>query len=378
MPDPSRAEAFALPSFGGSTELDELVRRFVETELTEARLRTVIEGDRGFDARAWGKLANELGMTGLPIPEELGGSGAGLAEVVSVVFELGRALALPQYLSTVALASTVLIRGSNDELKRRWLPRIAAGTATGTVVGFEHGPGAMVDLPQVRQHGTELRLDATLSPVLDGADADLLVVLAGRPGEEVFVAAEFGVGAKATLLEGLDLTRRFARVDLSDQVVYPICRPEDTPALLELLTDVAATAAAAEQIGGASRCLELAVAYATTRIQFGRPIGSFQSIKHICADMFVRVRCAEALLRDATAKLDSPGPERSLAASAASAFASDVFLEAAKENLQVHGGSGFTWDNPAHLYLRRAKVLHTLFGSPPAHRARLAGLVGAA
>jgi alkylation response protein AidB-like acyl-CoA dehydrogenase len=213
--------------------------------------------------------------------------------------------------------------------------------------------------------------------VVDGHTADLLLVVA-RVGNDIGVFAVEGnaPGVARAKLEGLDLTRDLASVVLAEAPAIRVGPAKDATAWLTEVHDVALAALAAEAIGGAARCLELAVEYAKLREQFDRPIGSFQAIKHKCANLLVEIESGRSAAYHAIAAVADPGPDASIAAALAKAYCSQAFTHAAKECIQIHGGIGYTWEHDAHLYLRRAKSSELLFGTPSRLRSRLASLVG--
>jgi alkylation response protein AidB-like acyl-CoA dehydrogenase len=263
------------------------------------------------------------------------------------------------FFATVALAGQALTASGDDAAKSRWLPGIADGSLTATLAIAEES--GLADLTTTVTDGA---LSGTKMFVIDGHTADLLLVVA-RTG--LFAVEGGAPRVRRTRLETLDPTRRLARIDFDGA---PAMRIGD--ALPRKALDLAVAALAAEQVGGAQACLDMAVAHAKVRVQFGRPIGTFQAIKHKCADLLLAVEAA----RSAAYHAASAGEELPVAASVAGAYCSAAFTHAAKENIQIHGGLGYTWEHDAHLYLKRAKASEQLFGAPAAHRARLAELVG--
>ncbi|MEV7038488.1 acyl-CoA dehydrogenase family protein [Amycolatopsis sp. NPDC051061] len=338
-------------------ELRALVRRFLTDR---AAVRTWMESEEGHDPVLWRRMADELGLHGVAVPEEYGGSGGGPVELGIVLEELGRVLLPSPFFATVALAGQALTAAGDDAAKSRWLPGIADGSLTATLAVAEES-GRPDDIATTATNGT---LSGTKMFVVDGHTADLLLVVA-RTG--LFAVEGSAPGVSRTRLETLDPTRRLARIDFADA---PAVRIGDSPPHKAL--DLAVVALAAEQVGGAQACLDMAVGYAKVRVQFGRPIGTFQAIKHKCADVLLAVEAA----RSAAYHAASAGDELPVAARVAGAYCSAAYTHAAKENIQIHGGIGYTWEHDAHLHLRRAKSSEQLFGAPAAHRARLADLVG--
>jgi alkylation response protein AidB-like acyl-CoA dehydrogenase len=320
----------------------------------------------------WRRLATELGLTGLAIPEEYGGAGGGMIELAVVCEELGRALTPVPYLATAVLAAHAA-RG-HPRLAERLLPGIAAGEVTATVII----DGSLT----VRNAGAGTgRLSGTGSYVLDGHRADM--VLAAVPdGDSVRLYAVPGdaPGLSRRARPTLDQTRPLASL-IFDDVAADAYEPDERdepagPAADVTLRDLAITALAAEQVGGAERCLEMATDHAKTRVQFDRPIGSFQAIKHRLADLLVSVESARSAVRHAAWTADREPARLPVAAAMAGSYCGEAYLRAAGENIQIHGGIGVTWEHEAHLYFKRATSSAQLFGTPSAHRARIAPSLG--
>jgi alkylation response protein AidB-like acyl-CoA dehydrogenase len=333
--------------FGLSAEQEDLrgtVRRFLDDVAPVDR-----SGDHGRRPGVWARMA-ELGVPGLTIDADLGGTGAGPVELVVVMAELGRVLATEPVLSTLYAAE--VLRRCDDPPAAEWLTRIASGSCVATVATAS----------SVAAHGD--RLSGEASWVVDGASADLIVV--GRH----LVRAD-SPGLSRTRLPALDSTRELATLTFTDVAAVPLAGAAPSQA-----DDLALLALAGEQIGGARECLRMAVEYATTRRAFGRPIGSFQALRHTCATLHLEIEAAWAALLHAAWTASVDGPDLPLLAATTAAAASEVFVRAATENIQVHGGIGFTWEHPAHLYLRRARSSYELFGSPRLHRERAADLLG--
>jgi alkylation response protein AidB-like acyl-CoA dehydrogenase len=333
--------------FAFTDEQEELrrgARRFLEAH---ARTRAAADSERGWDPDTWKKIGAELGWPALIVPEAHGGVGLGQVELVAVLEEMGRVLLASPFFATVALGVNALVVAGSDAQQARWLPALAEGTQTATLAC----EGGVVAERDGRLHGT-------MSHVVDGHSADLLIVAAG---DTLFAVAADAAGLTRRALPTLDRTRRLAELRFDGVVA------ERLPvAGLAAVLDRAQVAFAAEQLGGAQACLDMAVDYAKTRVQFNRKIGSFQAIKHKCADLFVAVESARSAVYWAAAE---PGP---LAAATARATASEAFFEAATENLQIHGGIGFTWEHDAHLYLRRARASQALLGDVATQRERVA------
>jgi acyl-CoA dehydrogenase len=305
----------------------------------------------GDDGSLWKRMAGELGVQGLAIPEEHGGAGYSFAELAVVLEEAGRALCAGSLLPTVVLAAhTLLLCGD-----RRYLPGIADGALRATVA-FDS---------DVRARGRTLSGSADF--VLDGAEADLILV---RAGEELFACEAKAV--TRTPLRVLDETRPQARLGFRDTPATPIGPADVLPRVL----DIGRTALAAEQLGGTGHALDATVAYVRQRRQFGRPIGSFQAVKHRLAALLVEYEAARSAAAYATACVATGAPDLPVAAAAAATVCTGAYRLAVTEYVQLHGGTGFTWEHPAHRHVRRARADEVLFGTPQDHRAHLAVALG--
>ncbi|MGW1617647.1 acyl-CoA dehydrogenase family protein [Streptomyces sp. NPDC002172] len=370
-------------------QLRATLRRFLADKAPSEAVRRSMESADGHDPVLWRRMAGELGLLGLALPEEYGGFGGGPVELGLVLEELGRALLPSPYFATVALAGQALAVSGDETAKARWLPGIVDGSLTGTLaLAEENGSWHVADVraeavPDGRGPGD--RVSGTKMFVVDGHSADLVLTVArSAAGPRLFAVEGTAPGVTRTRLETLDPTRRLARIDLDGAPALPVGpAAADAAAYLRRVTDLAVVALAAEQAGGAQACLDAAVAYAKVRVQFGRPIGSFQAVKHKCADMLLKVEAARSAAYHAlSAAADLPRPGEpsesplSTAAAVAAVCCADAYTHAAKENIQIHGGIGYTWEHDAHLHLKRAKSSEQLLGSPATHRRRLAGLVG--
>jgi alkylation response protein AidB-like acyl-CoA dehydrogenase len=292
---------------------------------------------------------------------------------------MGRTLLVSPYFSTVALAGQALTSSGDDEAKARWLPEIAGGSLTATLaVGDESGGWDLESIRTVADRsGDGWVLTGTKMFVLDGNTADLVLAVAREEsGLGLFAVEGQAAGVSREKLDAVDLTRDLARITFDRAPAIRVGAGGDAGPQLERIRDLVLAALAAEQIGGASRCLDMAVDYAKIRVQFGRPIGSFQAIKHKCADMLLEVESGRSASYYASAAVADGGHDGSVAAALAKAYCSEAYTHAAKENIQIHGGIGFTWEHDAHLYLKRAKSDEILFGPPAWHRSRLAELIG--
>ncbi|WP_033280437.1 acyl-CoA dehydrogenase family protein [Streptomyces sp. NRRL F-525] len=356
-------------------QLRTTLRRFLADKAPSAAVRRAMDSGEGYDPRLWRQMADQLGLHGLALPEAYGGFGGGPVELGIVLEELGRVLLPSPYFATVALAGQALAASNDEAAQARWLPAIADGSTTATLaLAEESGSWRVEDVETTATHET---VSGTKMFVVDGHTADLILVVARTgTGPGLFAVDGDAPGVTRTRLETLDPTRRLARVDLDGAPARRIGPDGDASAYLRTVLDLVAVALAAEQVGGAQACLDAAVEYAKVRVQFGRPIGSFQAVKHKCADLLVQVEGARSAAYHATTVADEGSSELPVSAALAAACCADAFTHAAKENIQIHGGIGYTWEHDAHLYLKRAKSSEQLFGGPAAHRARLADLVG--
>jgi alkylation response protein AidB-like acyl-CoA dehydrogenase len=362
-------------------QLRTTLRRFLADKAPSAEVRRWMDSDPGHDPVLWRQMAVQLGLHGLALPEEYGGFGGGPVELGIVLEELGRVLLPSPYFATVALAGQALTACGDDTAKARWLPGIADGSLTATLALAEEGgswrPEDVATRATVTRGEGGWALSGTKMFVVDGDSADLLLVVArGGTGPALFAVHGDAPGVTRTRLAALDPTRRLARIDLDGAAAARVGPDGDASAYLRTVLDLVAVALAAEQVGGAQACLDTAVEYAKVRVQFGRPIGSFQAVKHKCADILVRVEAARSAAYHALFVAAEGSSELPVSAALAAAYCADAFTHAAKENIQIHGGIGYTWEHDAHLYLKRAKSSQHLFGSPASHRTRLAELAG--
>jgi alkylation response protein AidB-like acyl-CoA dehydrogenase len=337
------------------------------------------ESDDPYDHELWRSLGAELGVTGLLIPAELGGQGATAREAAVVCEELGREAAAVPFLGSAVLG-TVVLRGCSGRAGTEVLRALASGETTVAVASpWSTSPQAVLDpsvtgLVTMTPHG----LTGSVSAVLDGGPADVLLVPARRDGDgEVALCAvtSDGAGVRRTVVRGIDVTRGWIDVHL-DGVDHDVLAIGDD-ALAALRSGVlhAAAMVASEQVGVAQACLDRTVEYVSARHQFGRPVGSFQALKHRLADVWLGIVGARAAARHAADALARNADDRAIAVAVAKSRCSEVAVLAAEESLQMHGGIGMTWEHPTHIFLKRAKFDELLFGSPGRHRSELAVLV---
>ncbi|MEU6379356.1 acyl-CoA dehydrogenase family protein [Streptomyces sp. NPDC046909] len=328
---------------------------------------------------AWRPLTEQIGVAGLAVPEEYGGAGGGALEIHVVMEELGRCLSPVPFLGSSVLATQTLLASGDEAACATLLPSLAEGRTTATVAWAEHGTWdpATLRAQAVRGADDEWRITGTKEHVLDGATAGVLLVAARTDaGVSLFRVDTDEAGVHREPLVTMDQTRAQARIRLDNAPGRLVGEDGQAERALWHALDLACVALAAEQVGAAERCLELTVAYAKERVQFGRPIGSFQAVKHRLADMYVLVEGARsAALGAAVAALGDPSELARLSAVAKSAC-SEAFSAVAAETIQLHGGIGITWEHDAHRYFKRAHGSAQLFGSAAWHRRRLSVAVG--
>jgi alkylation response protein AidB-like acyl-CoA dehydrogenase len=369
-------------NFAFSEEQEELrrtVRAFLEDKSPSAEVRRLMETTEGYDPAVWQQMGEQLGLQGLAIPEEYGGSGFTYVELVVVLEEMGRALLCAPYFSTVALAANTLLQSGDDSAKKELLPGIASGETVATLAITEDNGrwDAEGITATATKAGDGYTIDGHKMFVLDGHTANLIVV-AAKTGDAIslFTVAGDAEGLTRTPLATMDQTRKQARLEFSGTPGKLLGTEGEGWPVLSRVLDLAAVALAAEQVGGAQKCLEMSVDYAKVRVQFGRPIGSFQAIKHKCADMLLEVESAKSAAYYAGWAAAELNDELPVVASLAKAYCSDAYFHAAAENIQIHGGIGFTWEHDAHLYFKRAKSSELLLGDPTYHRELLAQRIG--
>jgi alkylation response protein AidB-like acyl-CoA dehydrogenase len=369
-------------NFAFSEEQEELrktVRAFLDQKSPETEVRRLMDTEDGYDPAVWKQMGEQLGLQGLIIPEDFGGSGYTYVELGVVLEEMGRALLCAPYFSTVVLAANTLIHCGDDAAKGEYLPGIASGETIATLA-FTEPSGkwdeAGITLPATKS-GDGWTLTGTKSFVLDGATANLILVAARTDkGISIFAVDAGASGLTRTPLSTMDQTRKQAKLEFSNTPAKLIGTDGDGWKTLSTVLDLAAVGLSAEEVGGAQKVLDMAVEYAKVRIQFGRPIGSFQAIKHKCADMLLEVESAKSAAYYGMWCAAEMNDELPSVASLAKAYCSEAYFHAAAENIQIHGGIGFTWEHPAHLYFKRAKSSELLFGDPTYHRELLAQRIG--
>ena len=344
--------------------LRDSARKFFAAECPIALVRRLMETDTAFDGKLWAKLA-EQGYTGIIFPEEFGGVGLGIVELILLMEEAGRALLPGPFFSAVAMAGSVLDALATKEQKKKYLAPICRGEARATVAFFE-SEGSW-DLADVQFTVTNDKVKGEKLFVPDAAVADWIIVVA-RNG--VFLVDRSATGVQVVPMLAMDLTRKLYSVRFDNVPgeklgeTAGLARPRGT----------ATAALAAELVGGMQRTLDITVEYAKIRKQFGKAIGTFQAVQHQCADMYLETESARSAVYYAAWALEHHAPDAAAAVSIAKLYASDSSRAVGNRGIQVHGGMGFTWENDLHLYYRRAKASETMFGDGTFHRERLARL----
>jgi alkylation response protein AidB-like acyl-CoA dehydrogenase len=344
--------------------LRDQARKFLAEQASSTRVRRILDTDAPYDAELW-KGMGEMGWMGTAIPETYGGAGFGHLELCVIAEELGRSLAPAPFASTIYLAAEALLMWGKEAQKKRWLPRIGQGQSIGCLALAEGPHVATPANLSARLAGG--RVSGTKVPVLDGDVADFAVVVArsagGREDASLCLVDLAGPGVSRTPVSTVDPTRSHARIVFTEAPAEPLgVAGEGWPAV-ERLLDRAAVLVAFEQIGGAQAALDMAREYALGRFAFGRQIASFQAIKHKLADMYVAVELARSNAYYGAWALSKDTPELPVAAAAARVAATEAYWGAARENIQIHGGMGFTWEFDCHLHYRRAKLSGLLLGS---------------
>ena len=365
--------------FSFTPEQDEFratLRRALEARSPTKEVRRLMATDAGYEREGWLKFNQELGLTGIHIPEAYGGQGFGYSELAIVLEEMGRGLLCAPYFSTAAMAATAILNAGSEAEKKALLPGLAAGTTTATLA-FQEADGR-IDAAGITTtaspSGATWRLDGTKSFVLDGHTADLIVVLARRPGSRgdeglsFFTVDGKASGLERTLLKTMDETRKLAKLTFKSAEARLLGSDGAAAAPFAKTMQQIYVCLANEMVGSAERLREDALAYVKMRMQFGRSIASFQTTKNKAADMLVDVELAKSAAYYAAAAVDENDDELPALASLAKASAAEASLQTAVHAIQMHGGIGFTWDNDTHLWFKRAKSSEILFGDANEHR----------
>jgi len=352
-------------------QLKDQVRRFLADRCDRNAVRAVLEGEQPFDRPLW-KAMGELGYLSASIPEAYGGLGAGYLEACVIAEELGRAVAPVPFGSSIALAAEFLLMAGTEAQKQKYLPRVASGESIGTlalVEGTGRVTAASIAASVVRA-GESASLSGRKTAVADGDIADFAVVAARDPSEvstgspriSLFLVDLQQSGVKRSPLATIDPTRSHAELDFDKASAEPLGEPGAGISIIDSVFDRAAILTAFEQLGGADRALEMARDYALERFAFGRPIGSLQAIKHMLADMYVSATLARSNCYYGAWALSTDAPELPTAAATARVSATQAYQHCSRNNIQVHGGMGFTWQFDCHLYYRRSNLLAVSLG----------------
>jgi alkylation response protein AidB-like acyl-CoA dehydrogenase len=357
-------------------EFRSVLRRFLEDKSPPSEVRRLMETDAGWDRESWRALNQLLGLTAVHIPEAYGGQGFGFVELGIVLEEMGRALLCAPYFASTVLTATAIMNAGTEAQKRDLLPAIAAGDTIATLAFTE--PNGRWDVSGIETIAMPadggFRLDGVKSFVLDGHTADLIVVLArdpGSAGEEglsFFTVPGDAPGLERRTLKVLDPTRKQARLEFHGVRAELLGEQGRGAAPFARTMTQAAVCLANEMVGGAERLRQSALDYANLRVQFGRTIASFQTMKHKQADMLVDVELAKSAAYHAAAAAAEDAADLPALASLAKACAADAYMQTAIHTVQIHGGIGFTWDNDTHLWFKRAKSSEVFLGDPAYHR----------
>jgi alkylation response protein AidB-like acyl-CoA dehydrogenase len=347
-------------------QLRDEARKFLAEKCPPTAVRTVLDGNAPYGRELWKGLA-DMGFLGVAIPEVYGGAGAGHLELCVIAEEMGRALAPVPFSSTVYLAAEALLIAGSEAQKQKWLPLIASGEAIGTLALFEGKGNPSPEAIKLSASGSNL--SGVKKPVPDGAIADFVIVAArtGSSGRDadisLFLVDMKAEGVEAKTLTNIDPSRGQAELTFRSCKAEPLGPGNDGWSIVSQVLDRAAVLIAFEQVGGADRALEMGRDYALDRIAFGRPIGSFQAVKHMLADMYVSATLARSNCYYGAWALSTNASELPEAAAAARISATQAFQHCAKNNIQVHGGMGFTWEFDCHLYYRRSNAMALALGS---------------
>ncbi len=374
-------------NFAFSEEQDELrrtIRQFLEAKSPSAEVRRLMEDGVGYDPAVWSQMAEQLGLQSLHIPEEFGGQGFTFVELAMVFEEMGRVLLCSPYFATVGLATNAILNAGNAENHKALLPGIASGETIAALAFTE--PNGKWDAAGITMEATPSGdgyvLNGTKGFVIDGHNASLIVVVArlagttGTDGIGFFTVAGDAAGLTRTALSTMDQTRKQAKLEFANVAASALGTPGDGFAAFSKTLDQAAVLLSNEMIGGAQFVLDQSVEYAKVRVQFGRPIGSFQAIKHKCADMLLEVESGKSAAYYSAWAAAEDNEELPVVAALAKAYISDAYFHCAAENIQIHGGIGFTWEHDAHLYFKRAKSSEIYLGDATYHRELLAQRIG--
>lgn len=361
-------------------ELRAVIRDYLAEASSEAEVRRVMATDSGYDAEVWARMGSELQLQGIAIPEQFGGQGFGWAELGIVLEEAGAALLCAPLFASTVLAGSAILESGDEDAKAALLPGIADGSTIGTLAfpGENRRWDEAGVTASATRSGDAWTVSGYCPEIVDGQNASLFVVPArvdGGAGIALFTV-HAGESVSAEGFHSLDETRRFAHVTFADAPASLLGAQDAGWAAVSHILDLAAVGLSAEQAGVARRALEDSVAYMNERVQFGQAIGEFQALKHMAADVLVEVESATSASMYALWAAQSSPEELPAAASLAAGFCTDASVTAAHQNIQFHGGMGFTWEASPHLYEKRARADQLLFGDAQFHRANLAARIG--
>lgn len=350
-------------------ELRDRAQRFLRDQCSLSRVRAILESGADYDAGLWRSIA-ELGWTSAIIPEAYGGLGMTYLDLCMLAEELGRALAPLPTIPSIYIVTDALVRFGSEAQKQHWLPLLGSGEVIGTLAWAEGG-----GIPNKADFVTHVQgstVSGQKTPVPAGMIADLAIVVARKGADtELHLVELGGTGVTRSRIESIDPTRGHATLSFSGAPAERLGNEGEGAAMLETILQRAAVPAAFEQVAGAEAALEMARTYALERYAFGRPIGSFQAVKHKLADVFVDNTLARSNAYYAAWALSTDAADLPIAAACARVSACKAFDHAAQENIQVHGGSGFTWEQDCHLFYRRARDLTLILGSPRSWKERV-------
>ncbi|WP_245906517.1 acyl-CoA dehydrogenase family protein [Mycolicibacterium palauense] len=357
--------------------LRDAVRQFCTAHLGEQAARAQMDADPPFDPRIWARLGAELGVLGLSVPDSDGGAGGTLVDQAVAVEELGAALACGPLVGTVYLAIPALVAAPDGPVRAELLSALVEGRRTAALAVADRAgrfdPAAVT--VTAKASGSEVTVTGVAERVVDGGADDLLVAAHGDAGTALYAVAGDAAGVQRTVLQTLDQTRPQATLRFDGAPARLVAGPDEAGRVIGHALQVGAALLAAEQVGAGQHLLDLAVEYARSRLQFGRPIGSFQAVKHKLADLLVEIEHARSAAYHAAWALTEGTDDPALATAIAQAVASAALTRIAKDTIQVLGGIGFTWEHQAHLYFKRASTDAALLGSAEQHRDRVAALV---
>jgi alkylation response protein AidB-like acyl-CoA dehydrogenase len=366
------SDASVLAPVAEHEDLRKVMRDLLQTHASHEQVRQSAEGPQGWSTQLWSLLNDEMDVGSLAVPEDRGGLGFGVGVLAVVLEEAGRALLPEPLLMSSVLAARAMLAAPASGLPEDLVSGVLEGRLVATVA-----LGVADSQLAAGPDGTAYAVTGHVRRVLYGESADLLVApVRSDAGESLCLIDLRGAGVTRTRLEVLDHTRRQARVDLDAVPAFVIAGPEDWPAVRSELAVLTTVALAAQQVGMIEAMLEMTRTYAGQRSQFGRPLASFQVIKHRLADMLVDLERSRSSARYAAAMFDQDPSSAGLAAAVAGATCTEAVIRAAHDTVQLHGGVGFTWEHAAHYYVRRALADEAVFGSAASHRARIAELLG--